>query len=104
LNPLAVGLLVLVGLVILGMRNWIALAFFASSGFVLMTVVLEFYRGARARQHVRPSGLLVALKDLTLMNKRRYGGFIVHVGVVFAFVGIIASSFFSIDETFTARW
>jgi len=103
LNPLAVGLIVLIGLVILGMRNWIALAFFASSGFVLMTLILEFYRGARARQHIRPSGFLVALKDLTLMNKRRYGGFIVHAGAVFAFIGIIASSFFSVDETFTVR-
>jgi cytochrome c-type biogenesis protein CcmF len=45
----------------------------------------------------------VALKDLTLMNKRRYGGFIVHAGSVFAFIGIIASSFFSVDETFTVR-
>jgi cytochrome c-type biogenesis protein CcmF len=97
------GFLMLVGLVALGMRNWIALAFFASSGFVLMTIVLEFYRGARARQHIRPSGLLSALRDLTLMNKRRYGGFVVHIGVVFAFVGIIASSFFSVDNTFTVQ-
>jgi len=103
LNPLIVGVFVLVGLIVLGMRNWIALAFFASSGFVLMTVILEFYRGARARQHIRPTGLLIALKDLTLMNKRRYGGFIVHAGVVFAFVGIIASSFFSVEETFTVQ-
>jgi cytochrome c-type biogenesis protein CcmF len=103
LNPLIVGVFVLVGLIVLGMRNWIALAFFAGSGFVLMTVILEFYRGARARQHIRPTGLLIALKDLTLMNKRRYGGFIVHAGVVFAFVGIIASSFFSVEETFTVQ-
>jgi cytochrome c-type biogenesis protein CcmF len=103
LNPLVMGLLLLVGLVVLGMRNWVALAFFAGSGFVLVTIILEFYRGARARQHIRPSGLLGALKDLTLMNKRRYGGFIVHIGVVFAFVGIIASSFFSVEETFTVQ-
>jgi cytochrome c-type biogenesis protein CcmF len=35
------------------------------------------------------------------MNKRRYGGFIVHAGAVFAFVGITGSSFFSVDQTFT---
>jgi cytochrome c-type biogenesis protein CcmF len=103
LNPLLMGLFVLVGLIILGMRNWIALAFFASSGFVLMTIVLELYRGARARQHIRRAKFPSALRDLVLMNKRRYGGFIVHVGVVFALIGIIASSFFSVEDTFTVQ-
>jgi cytochrome c-type biogenesis protein CcmF len=66
-----------------------------------MTVVYEFYKGARARQTIRPSRFVTALADLTLMNKRRYGGFIIHVGAVVVFAGIIGSSFFKSEELFT---
>lgn len=103
LYPLSVGLLVGIGLVIFGMRNWIALAFFSSSAFVAMTIAMEFYKGAKARQAIRPTGFLTALKDLTLMNKRRYGGFIIHGGTVLVFVGIIASSFFNTDQVLTVK-
>jgi cytochrome c-type biogenesis protein CcmF len=103
LSPLAVGLLTGIVLVVLGMRHWIALAFFSSSAFVLMTLVFEFYKGARARQSIRPSGFLTALRDLTMANKRRYGGFIIHGGTVLVFIGIIASSFFSVDKVFTVQ-
>ena len=66
---------------------------FALGAFVMATVVLEFYRGTRVRHHNRgeitwrsPLGRLV------WRNKRRYGGYIVHVGVVVIFIGIAASS------------
>jgi cytochrome c-type biogenesis protein CcmF len=103
LYPLATGLACGVVLVALGMRNWIALAFFSAAAFVFYTIIFEFFKGARARQSIRPSGFVGALKDLTLMNKRRYGGFIIHGGTVLVFVGIIASSFFSVDQTYTVR-
>lgn len=103
LYPLATGFLAGAGLFLLGVRHWIALAFFAGAAFVTWTIVFEFYKGARARQAIRPSGFISAVKDLTLMNKRRYGGFIVHAGTVLVFVGIIASSFFSIEQTYSVR-
>ncbi len=103
LYPLATGLVFGVALVALGMRNWIALAFFSAAAFVTYTIALEFFKGARARQSIRPSSFVGALKDLTLMNKRRYGGFIIHGGTVLVFVGIIASSLFSVDQTYTVR-
>ena len=101
LTPLAAGLLSGVVAIIVGVRDLIPLVFFSACGFVLMTVIYEFYKGARARQTIRPSGFLVALMDLTLMNKRRYGGFIIHVGVVVVFAGIIGSSFFKSEQLFT---
>ncbi|HSR66923.1 MAG TPA: heme lyase CcmF/NrfE family subunit [Acidobacteriota bacterium] len=85
----------------LGARGFIPLLFFSASGFVAATIFFEFFKGARARQTIRPSNFLVALRDLTFMNKRRYGGFIIHGGVVLVFVGIIASSFFQREEVFT---
>lgn len=89
--------------VILGIRALTPLLFFSAAGFVLVTGFLEFYKGARARQSIKPTSLITALKDLTLMNKRRYGGFIIHMGVVLVFVGIIASSFFNIEQDFTVQ-
>ena len=103
LYPLGGGFLSGVIAVLLGVRGWIPLLFFSSAGLVLSSVLFEFYKGARARQTIRPTRFLTALKDLTLMNKSRYGGFLIHVGVVFVFVGIIASSFFSVEQHFTVR-
>lgn len=103
LTPLLVGLLSGVAAALVGVRDFIPLVFFSACGFVTMTIVYEFYKGARARQSIRSTGFLVALRDLALMNKRRYGGFIIHVGVVSVFVGIIASSFFSSDQFFTLK-
>jgi cytochrome c-type biogenesis protein CcmF len=103
LYPLVAGFLVGIALWAGGMRQGIALAFFSSSAFVAATIIFEFLKGARARQTIRPSGFFTALKTLTLMNKRRYGGFVIHGGTVLVFVGIIASSFFSVDEQFTVR-
>ena len=101
LIPLAVGLVSGVIVALLGVRSWIPLLFFSASGFVAATMLYEFYKGSRARQTIRPTSFLTALLDLTLMNKRRYGGFIIHLGVVLVFVGIIASSFFSVEQFFT---
>ncbi len=87
----------------LGARELMPLLFFSAFGFVTLTVVFEFYKGARARQTIKPTGFLTALKDLTLMNKRRYGGFIIHMGAALVFVGIIASSYYKVEEYFTVK-
>ncbi len=103
LFPLAGGLFTGVVALALGTRSLIPLLFFSAAGFVALTVFFEFYKGAQARQSIKPTGFFRALKDLTLMNKRRYGGFIIHVGVMLVFVGIIASSFFSTEKIFTVQ-
>jgi cytochrome c-type biogenesis protein CcmF len=65
---------------------------FGIGAFVIATVVVEFYRGVRARRAQRGESLPVALGQLVWRNKRRYGGYVVHVGVVVVFFGIAASS------------
>jgi cytochrome c-type biogenesis protein CcmF len=103
LYPLTAGFVTGLIAVVVGVRDLIPLVFFSACGFVMATIVFEFYKGARARQVVRPTGLLTALKDLTVMNKRRYGGYIIHAGVVLVFFGIIASSFFRTEEDFRVQ-
>ena len=51
------------------------------------TILQEFWRGARVRQRGTGTDLFTALIGLVGRNKRRYGGYIVHVGVVLIFLG-----------------
>jgi cytochrome c-type biogenesis protein CcmF len=65
---------------------------FGLAGFVLATVLLEFWRGVRARQHQYGENPAVALGLLVWRNKRRWGGYVTHVGFVVVCIGVAASS------------
>jgi cytochrome c-type biogenesis protein CcmF len=80
-----------------GLREWYALAAFSLAAFVLGTVVVEFRRGVDARRHMVSERPAKALINLIGKNNRRYGGYIVHIGVILAFVGIVGSSFFKAE-------
>ncbi|HJQ85782.1 MAG TPA: cytochrome c-type biogenesis CcmF C-terminal domain-containing protein, partial [Candidatus Binatia bacterium] len=71
--------------------------------FVLATVVQEFWRGVRARQAMLRERAPRALVRLVGKNRRRYGGYVIHVGIVSIFVGIAASSAFRIESQQTLR-
>jgi len=64
------------------------------SAFVITTVVMEFARGLQARKDVAASRGAMAIVDLMTKNKRRYGGYIIHLGVVMIFIGVLGSSVF----------
>jgi cytochrome c-type biogenesis protein CcmF len=55
--------------------------------------VQEFWRGARVRQQTSGTDLFTALIGLVGRNKRRYGGYLVHVGIVLLFIGFAGESF-----------
>jgi cytochrome c-type biogenesis protein CcmF len=65
---------------------------FGIGAFVVATVLVEFYRGARVRHRNRGESVPLAVGRLVWRNKRRYGGYVVHVGMVLVFIGIAASS------------
>jgi len=65
---------------------------FGFGAFVIAAVLLEFYRGTRVRRHNHGESLPVATGRLVWRNKRRWGGYIVHVGVVVIFFGIAGSA------------
>jgi cytochrome c-type biogenesis protein CcmF len=62
-----------------------------------------FWRGVRARQAMLNERAPRALLRLVGKNRRRYGGYLVHVGVVAIFVGIAASSAFRIEAQQTLK-
>jgi cytochrome c-type biogenesis protein CcmF len=80
-----------------GIHQWYVLTAFSLAAFVIGSVVAEFRRGVGARRHLVSERPAKALVNLVAKNNRRYGGYIIHVGVIFAFVGIVASSFFKTE-------
>jgi len=61
--------------------------------FVTLTIFAEFYRGARVIANRDHTNILSAVGDLTMRNTRRYGGYVVHFGMVLVFIGIAGSAF-----------
>jgi len=86
--PLGGGLLAGVIAFILGFRDVFALVCLILSVFVTLTIASEFYRGARVISSRDGSHLLTSVGALTMRNTRRYGGYIVHFGMVLVFIGI----------------
>ena len=93
LFPILSGLVVGVVMALLGVKFWSAGLCFALCGFVLGTVSQEFWRGARVRQKATETDLFTALVGLVGRNKRRYGGYVVHVGVVLMVLGFAGEAF-----------
>ncbi len=71
-----------------------ALLGFFLVALVLLVTVYEFWRGARARQQSHKESFFSALNHLTARNRRRYGGYIVHMSMVLMAIGILGIEIF----------
>jgi len=96
-GPVGAGLVAALALGLVGVPLGYAHSTFALGAFVLGTIVQEFWRGMRARQAMLHESPGRALSRLVGKNRRRYGGYIIHVGVVAVFVGVAASSVFRVE-------
>jgi cytochrome c-type biogenesis protein CcmF len=93
--PLAAAIVTLVVLLAAGLPHKpFAIAMFCCAAFVLGSIGQEFFRGVRARRAMAGEAAPVALLALVRRNRRRYGGYIVHLGIAVLFVGVAASSSF----------
>jgi cytochrome c-type biogenesis protein CcmF len=91
--PAAFGVVVAVVLFALGMRALSPLVAYALCGFVTGTIVQEFYKGVRARQSIHNESLIIGFTRLVAKNRRRYGGYIVHAGIVMLFAAFAGMAF-----------
>lgn len=91
--PVTAGVFVALVLLVAGMRDGYAVMAIALGGFVAGTVAQEFARGARARTRQYGEGYALALARLIGRNRRRYGGYIVHTGIVVLFVAFAGMAF-----------
>jgi cytochrome c-type biogenesis protein CcmF len=63
------------------MRDFYAVVCYHPRGFVMSTILQEFYKGAGARMRMHGENPAVALVRLVARNRRRYGGYVVHFGM-----------------------
>lgn len=89
--PAIVALITTVVILVLGMRHFYAIMSYMLSAFVMATIVQEFLKGTNARRKMYSEGATRAFGRLITRNRRRYGGYVVHAGMVIicaAFAGM----------------
>ncbi len=98
LLPTIIGVVLIAALAIGGMHDPAPLLSFGLCAFVLSSIIGEFWKGSRAIQAKEKLALPKAAFELTWRNTRRYGGYMVHIGIVFMFIGFTGSAF-NLHET-----
>ncbi len=91
--PLATGIATGLALFAAGMRDFYVLVALVLAGFVVGTLAQEFARGTSARHRMYSESYPLALARLVAKNRRRYGGYIVHLGMVIYFVAFTGMVF-----------
>ena len=103
--PLIVAALAAAALVLLTdttHKPW-AFALFVFAAFAIAGLAQEFWNGAAARRKLSGESMPVALVGIVSRNRRRYGGYIVHIGIAVVLIGIAASSSFQTNSDFNLR-
>ena len=87
-------LLVPAALFLLDVHNWIALLGFTLVGWVIFITLYEYWRGIRARQKTQGENFYTAFSRLIVRNRRRYGGYLIHIAMVVMAIGILGIGIF----------
>ena len=83
-------------------KPW-AFALFVFAAFAIAGLGQEFWNGAAARRKTSGGSMPAALVGVVSRNRRRYGGYIVHIGIAVILIGIAASSSFQTNRDVTMR-
>ena len=83
--------------------NIIALIGFFLVALVILVTLYEFWRGARARQKAQNENFFTALTRLTERNRRRYGGYIIHISMMLMAIGILGIELFQAQTQGTVQ-
>ncbi len=83
-----------------GIGNALVLVCMALVVFVTGTILLDFWRAVRARRRTTP-GWLRAAGSLLVTQNRRYGGFVVHLGILVVALGVAGSQAWSVQTETT---
>jgi cytochrome c-type biogenesis protein CcmF len=101
LVPSVVGVVCAVGALALGVRSPWPLITFLFAGFVMATIVEEFRKGVSARMRIAGVSAPTALGQILTRNNRRYGGYIVHAGIVVIIVALAISGTWRFEREVT---
>ncbi|HKO16763.1 MAG TPA: heme lyase CcmF/NrfE family subunit [Gemmatimonadaceae bacterium] len=91
--PVLCGISIGVVLLAAGMREVYALVAYILGGFVAATILQEFWKGIGARRAIHGENAALAFVHLVARNRRRYGGYIVHAGIVLVFAAFAGLAF-----------
>ncbi len=91
--PGILSLALVAALIAAGMRHFYALISFGFCLFVAITIVLEFFKGTKQIAAKNQMNFALAAVELTHRNTRRYGGYLVHMGIVLMFIGFTGAAF-----------
>ena len=100
-KPLLASLLIIPVLILGGMHYWQAILGFWLCTFVIIVTLYEFWRAAWARHKAHDENLFLALWHLVGKNRRRYGGYIIHIAVILMALGIIGIELFQTETQAT---
>ena len=91
--PVGLAVATALGLYAIGFRVWVSGLCFALCALVLGTIGQEFVRGAYVRRAATGTDVVTALIGLIMRSRRRYGGYIIHVGIVLIFLGFAGAGY-----------
>lgn len=86
-----------------GIRDFFPVFFYVFILFVTLSIIREFYLGTRTNMRQRGIKWPSALYSLVMRNKRKYGGFLVHIGVVVMVVGLVSYGYYQFKEDFLMK-
>ncbi len=96
--PVVVGVIVMALLYFLGgIKIWGALFGFGFCAFTLAATLIEYWRGVSARHRARGESYLLALSRLVARNRRRYGGYLIHIGIILIAIGVVGSRYYQVE-------
>jgi cytochrome c-type biogenesis protein CcmF len=99
--PCVTALLVVAGLWIAGLRDGIGLIGFAIIGFSVVATLAEFALGMNARHRATGEPYPLALVNLVRKQRRRYGGYIIHIAFFMMCTGVIGSNVYQLESEAT---
>ena len=98
--PAVIGVVAAGVVFVLGVRSALAVLSLALAAFVTATIAVDVVRGTRARMRLG-EGIARALGGLMLRHNRRYGGFVVHLGILVIALGVTGSQAWSVQTETT---
>ncbi len=91
--PVVISLIVGAAFWLMGYRHLYSDLSFILCAFVAWTIFLEFWRGGRVLAARSGMGMVMSMHELAMRNTRRYGGYVVHFGMVLIFIGLAGAAF-----------
>jgi len=96
-KPALAAALVVVAVFAAGIHNAVALIGFGLVALVIFVTLYEFWRGGMARHRTTGENFFTALWHLAGRNRRRYGGYLIHISMVLMAIGILGMQVFQTE-------